>query len=68
MFRLTVEDVFVIRDRGVVATGQVESGALSVGDELQIDGGPVVAVLGIEMFRKKVNQAKRRDQAQPPTA
>jgi translation elongation factor EF-Tu-like GTPase len=26
MFKLTVEDVFVIRNRGVVATGRVEGG------------------------------------------
>lgn len=61
MFRLTVEDVFVIRDRGLVATGRVESGALRVGDEVQIDGGPVAAVVGIEMFRKKVDQATAGD-------
>jgi hypothetical protein len=37
MFRLTVEDVFVIKNRGVVATGRVESGSLRVGDTVQID-------------------------------
>ena len=35
MFKLTVEDVFVIRNRGVVATGRVESGTLRVGDTVQ---------------------------------
>jgi translation elongation factor EF-Tu-like GTPase len=38
MFRMTVEDVFVIRNRGVVATGRVESGTLRVGDTVQING------------------------------
>jgi len=38
MFRMTVEDVFVIRNRGVVAMGRVESGTLRVGDTVQIDG------------------------------
>ena len=27
MFKMTVEDVFAIRNRGVVATGRVESGS-----------------------------------------
>jgi translation elongation factor EF-Tu-like GTPase len=30
MFKLTVQDVFFIRNRGVVATGRVESGILRV--------------------------------------
>jgi elongation factor Tu len=38
MFRMTVEDVFAIRNRGTVATGRVESGALRVGDTVRIDG------------------------------
>jgi translation elongation factor EF-Tu-like GTPase len=38
MFRMTVEDVFVIRNRGVVATGRVEGGTLRVGDTVQING------------------------------
>jgi translation elongation factor EF-Tu-like GTPase len=35
---MTVEDVFLIRNRGVAATGRVESGTLRVGDTVQIDG------------------------------
>lgn len=31
MFRMTVEDVFAIRNRGVVATGRVAAGTLRVG-------------------------------------
>ena len=43
---MTVEDVFVIKNRGVVATGRVESGVLHVGDTVHINGGPgVTAVL-----------------------
>jgi translation elongation factor EF-Tu-like GTPase len=38
MFKMTVEDVFAIRRRGVVATGRVESGTLRVGDTVTIDG------------------------------
>jgi elongation factor Tu len=32
MFRMTVEDVFAIRNRGTVATGRVEAGSLRVGE------------------------------------
>jgi elongation factor Tu len=57
MFRMTVEDVFVIRGRGVVATGRVESGQLRVGDELQVNSGLTVRVDGIEAFRKALAEA-----------
>jgi elongation factor Tu len=56
MFRLTVEDVFVIRNRGGVATGRVESGVQRVGDNIgvlftsvgngQLDRGSVLSVAG----------------------
>jgi translation elongation factor EF-Tu-like GTPase len=35
---MTVDDVFVIRNRGVVATGRVEVGVLRVGDTVHITG------------------------------
>jgi elongation factor Tu len=54
MFRMTVQDVFVIRGRGAVATGRVEYGQLSVGDQVRINDGPAVRVDAIELFRKKV--------------
>lgn len=57
MFRMTVEDVFVIRRRGTVATGRVESGTLHVGDTVQIDGTVVARVDAIEVFRKSVDEA-----------
>jgi len=64
-FRMTVQDVFTIRDRGTVVTGQVESGTLKVGDEIYLnrargDRWPVV-VAGLEMFRKQVTQAQAGD-------
>jgi translation elongation factor EF-Tu-like GTPase len=61
MFRLTVEDVFVIRNRGVVVTGRVESGTLRVGDTVHINGGPGVTVDAIEMFRKQRDEAAAGD-------
>jgi translation elongation factor EF-Tu-like GTPase len=41
--KMTVEDVFVIRNRGVVATGRVENGVLHVGDTVRINRGAVLA-------------------------
>jgi len=61
MFRLTVEDVFVIKNRGVVATGRVESGTLRVGDTVQIDGAFDARVDGIEIFRKSIDEAQAGD-------
>jgi elongation factor Tu len=61
MFRMTVQDVFVIRNRGVVATGRVESGTLRVGDTVQIDGTLESRVDGIEVFRKSIDEATDGD-------
>ena len=61
MFRMTVEDVFAIRNRGVVATGRVEGGTLRVGDTVQIDGALEARVDAIEVFRKSIDQANVGD-------
>ncbi len=58
---MTVEDVFAIRNRGTVATGRVESGALRLGDTVQIDGTVEARVDGIEVFRKSIDQANVGD-------
>lgn len=57
MFKMTVEEVFAIKNRGVVATGRVESGTVRVGDTVHINGGPGVKVTAIEMFRKQLDEA-----------
>jgi elongation factor Tu len=61
-FRLTVDDVFMITGRGVVATGQVESGTLAVGATVQVvRDGTVIAtseVSGIEKFRAVIDTAQ----------
>lgn len=61
MFRMTVQDVFAILGRGAVATGQVEYGELSVGDQIRINDGHAVRVDGIEVLRKKVQTAGTGD-------
>jgi translation elongation factor EF-Tu-like GTPase len=57
MFRMTVADVFAIRNRGTVATGRVDSGTLRVGDTVQIDGTLEARVDAIEVFRKSIDEA-----------
>jgi elongation factor Tu len=61
MFRMTVQDVFTIKGRGTVATGRVEYGQLSVGDQVRINDGPPVRVDAIEAFRKKLDTAATGD-------
>jgi elongation factor Tu len=54
---MTVQDAFVIRNRGVVVTGRVEAGSLRVGDTVHINGGDGVTVTAIEKFRKQQDEA-----------
>ena len=61
MFRMTVDDVFFIRGRGVVTTGKVQDGVVRVGDEVSIGGRAPVRVDGIEAFRKTLEQAQAGD-------
>ena len=61
MFRLTVQDVFFIKGRGLVATGRVELGEIRVGDEVRINGARAVVVDAIEQFRKKTDVAVTGD-------
>ncbi|AXY26525.1 elongation factor Tu [Suicoccus acidiformans] len=63
-FMMPVEDVFSISGRGTVATGRVERGRVSVGDEVEIVGIKDTAkttVTGVEMFRKMLDYAEAGD-------
>ena len=63
-FRMTVEDVFIIRGRGTVVTGRVASGTLHIGDQVVVYRGNTTrkaVVTGIEMFRKMLDHAKAGD-------
>jgi elongation factor Tu len=64
-FRMTVQDVFSIKGRGTVVTGQIERGTLTVGDEIQLQhqgSMKKTVVTGLEMFRKVVTRAQVNDQ------
>ena len=63
-FRMTVEDVFEIRGRGVVITGRIEDGVILVGDEVYLHDGTDsynTIVLGVEMFRKILSMGEYGD-------
>ena len=60
-FLMPIEDVFTISGRGTVVTGRIESGIITVGDEIDIVGlshpGTTVCT-GVEMFRKNLNEGR----------
>ena len=61
---LPVEDVFSIQGRGTVATGRVERGIVSVGQEVEIVGireTSKTTVTGVEMFRKLLDEGRAGD-------
>ncbi len=63
-FRMTVQEVFPIKGRGTVVTGQIESGTLTLGDIIQIQGkssNKTSVVAGIEIFHKVITQARAGD-------
>ena len=64
-FMMPVEDVFSITGRGTVATGRVERGSVTVGDEVEIVGmqedKKKTTVTGVEMFRKLLDYAEAGD-------
>lgn len=63
-FLMPVEDVFTITGRGTVATGRVESGAVKVGEEVEIIGITDTrksVVTGVEMFRRLLDSAQAGD-------
>lgn len=61
-FQFTVEDVFSISGRGIVATGRVSAGELHLGETVTLvkQNGMrrSVRVTGIEMFRKRLDVAR----------
>lgn len=65
-FRMTVQEIFSIRGRGTVISGQIENGTVTVGDEIFLlsqGSQKKTKVSGVEVKRKKVKQAQKGDQA-----
>ena len=63
-FLMPIEDVFSIQGRGTVVTGRIESGIITVGDEIEIVGireTTKKVVTGVEMFRKLLDQGQAGD-------
>jgi len=63
-FLMSVEDVFSISGRGTVATGRIETGVVTVGDEVEIVGlreTQKSTCTGVEMFRKLLNRGEAGD-------
>jgi elongation factor Tu len=63
-FMMPIEDVFSISGLGTVVTGRIESGKISVGEEVEIVGisnTRKTTVTGVEMFRKLLDQGQAGD-------
>lgn len=64
-FLMPVEDVFSITGRGTVATGRIETGVITVGEEVEIIGMQEEklksVVTGVEMFRKLLDRGEAGD-------
>jgi elongation factor Tu len=63
-FLMAVEDVFSIEGRGTVATGRIERGVVTVGDEVEIVGlreTRKTTCTGVEMFRKLLDRGMAGD-------
>jgi len=63
-FLMAVEGVFSISGRGTVATGRIERGRVTVGEEIEIVGlgkNMKTTVTGVEMFRKTLNEGQAGD-------
>ena len=61
---MTIDDVFGITGRGVVATGQVSKGSFRVGQPVTIEtanGEIESSIAGVEAFRKLMNVAVAGD-------
>jgi elongation factor Tu len=63
-FLMPIEGVFSISGRGTVATGRIEQGKVSVGQDVEIVGfGDTIktTITGVEMFRKILNDGQAGD-------
>ncbi len=64
IFRLPIDRVFTIQGFGTVVTGTIQSGQLSVGDEVEIIPGNLkVKVRGIHTHQEKIEKVEIGDRA-----
>ena len=59
-FYMEIEDIFTITGRGTVIVGNIKSGTVYLNDKIYINNIET-KVLGIEMFRKKLDYATSGD-------
>ena len=65
-FLMPIEDVFSIKGRGTVVTGKIETGVITVGEEVEIVGikdTTKSTVTGVEMFHKLLDRGEAWDNA-----
>lgn len=63
-FLMPIEDVFSIKGRGTVATGRIERGKVTVGEDVEIVGikdTVTTTVTGVEMFKKQLQEGQAGD-------
>ena len=63
-FLMAIEDVFSITGRGIVSTGRIERGLVSVGDTVELVGlgeTKSTTVTGLEMFQKTLDKGMAGD-------
>ena len=63
-FLMAIEDVFSIEGRGTVATGRIETGVITVGEEVEIIGlkdSTKTTCTGVEMFKKLLDRGEAGD-------
>lgn len=64
-FLMPIEDVFSISGRGTVVTGRIETGVITVGEDVEIIGikeKPIKTVAtGVEMFKKSLDRGEAGD-------
>jgi elongation factor Tu len=64
-FLMAIEDVFSIEGRGTVATGRIERGKITIGEEVEIvgltDESAKTICTGVEMFNKTLDSGQAGD-------
>lgn len=64
-FYMDIEDVFEVKDRGVVIIGQVKTGYINVGDKIILtnydNSSKICQIIGIEMFKKLLDYCEFGD-------